>query len=268
MIELAKDLGGQPTGRVWEPASEGKTLLKKLVTTIPIDHYDEVKNGLYDIGCGHIGHYDSCGFAVAGKGNFRALPGANPVIGSKAQGQEPGPQEAVEEIRFETLIPAGLEDIVIRTLKHLHPYEEVAYDIYPVEQQPTEIGLVWGLGYGFVAELKKPVSYQTFCKTVKKVFRIDHFSTNQHEPKTVQKIAFTPGKGNSFLQSVRNQKVDVYITGEVGYHDSVHCARNGLNVIELGHRESELYFLMTWESWCQEWSLPHYVLDERLQRIL
>jgi putative NIF3 family GTP cyclohydrolase 1 type 2 len=129
-------------------------------------------------------------------------------------------------------------------------------------------GMVWGMGYGFVADLAKPVSFESFAKRVKKVFKVDRFLANQITPKKVKRIAFTPGKGSSFLKSVGAHGVDVFITGEVGYHGSLDAARRALNVIELGHRESEHYFLKTFESWFKEWKLPVQMLDERTQRIL
>ncbi len=262
MIALADDLGAEAIARVWEQPEEGTTLLKKLVTYVPIDQFENVREALYGIGCGHLGNYDSCGFAVGGMGSFRGLKGSNPTIGKV------GELEQVEEIRLETLFVAGMEKIVIETLRDSHPYEEVAFDIYSVEQDPGMKGLIWGLGYGFVAELKKPVSYSEFLKRVKKVFKVDAFLAHQLEPKQVRKIAFTPGKGSSFVRSVCKHKVDVYITGEVGYHGSLDAARNEVNVMELGHRESEHYFLKTIAYWCQEWEIAHAVLDERMQRVV
>jgi putative NIF3 family GTP cyclohydrolase 1 type 2 len=158
--------------------------------------------------------------------------------------------------------------VAIRTLKENHPYEEVAYDLFPVEQSPVMKGLVWGMGYGFVANLKKPVSYAQFLKTVKRVFKVDHFLTNQVTPKKVSRIAFTPGKGASFVSAVKCHNADVYLTGEVGYHGSLDAARSGMNLIELGHRESEHYFLKTFESWFKDWGVKCSSLDERTQRIL
>lgn len=262
MYQLARDLGGEPIARVWEAPQEGVTLLKKLVAFIPVDHFEKVRDALYEVGCGHIGNYDSCGFAMAGLGNFKGLVGAKPRLGKV------GELEQVEEIRFETIFVSGMESMVLDTLKHEHPYEEVAYDIYPVEQHPVMKGFVWGLGYGFVAELKKPVKYSDFVKRVKKVFQVKSFLTHQIETKLVRKIAFTPGKGTSFVKPVSKHKVDVYITGEVGYHASLEAARSGVNVMELGHRESEHYFLKTIASWCREWHLPYSVLDERTQKIV
>jgi len=262
MMALAHDLGGEATGRVWETPEAGETLLKKLVTYIPSTHFEKVRDALYAAGCGHIGNYDSCGFSTRGEGNFRPLQGSSPFVGKV------GELETVDEMRFETLVVAGMESVAVETLKFAHPYEEVAYDLYPVEQIPAQMGMVWGLGYGFIAELAKPVSYEVFMKRVKKVFHVDRFLTNLHMPKMVRKIAFIPGKGASFVKSVKDRGVDVYITGEVGYHGSIDAAKARVNVIELGHRESELYFLKTFQSWFREWKLPVKVVDERMQRII
>ncbi|MBC7396427.1 MAG: Nif3-like dinuclear metal center hexameric protein [Bdellovibrionales bacterium] len=262
MMRLAHDLGGEAYARVWETPKEGETLLKKLVTYVPETSFVKVRDALYSVGCGHVGNYDSCGFGLVGTGNFRPLQGAKPKIGKV------GTFEEVKEIRFETLVVAGMENVVLETLKNAHPYEEVAYDFYAVEQLPPTKGLVWGLGYGFIAELSKPVSYNAFTRKVKSVFKVKNFLTNQFTPKFVKKIAFTPGKGSSFVNSVKAQKVDVFITGEVGYHSSLEAERAGFNIMELGHRESEHYFLRTFEAWFKEFELEASVLDERTQRII
>jgi dinuclear metal center YbgI/SA1388 family protein len=262
MMRLAHDLGADAYARVWEAPEAGETLLKKLVTYVPVDHFEAVRDALYMVGCGHIGNYDCCGFSTAGFGNYRPLQGASPFLGKV------GEMEEVEEVRLETLVVAGMEQVAIETLKESHPYEEVAYDLYPVEQAPVQKGLVWGMGYGFVAELKKPVSFAQFVKTVKRVFRVDAFLANAVTPKKVSRIAFTPGKGVSFVSSVRSHRPDVYITGEVGYHASLDALRAGMSILELGHRESEHYFLKTFAAWCAEWRVPARVLDERTQGVL
>jgi dinuclear metal center YbgI/SA1388 family protein len=262
MMKLADELGGDPVARVWENPDTGETLLKKLVTYVPEPFFEKVRDALAGVGCGHIGNYDSCSFSVLGTGNFRPLEKASPFLGM------PGELETVAEVRIETLVVSGMEKVVIETLKFAHPYEEVAYDLFPVEQLPPKKGLIWGLGYGFVAELAKPVSYDLFTKRVKKVFGVDHFLTSNFTPKSVRRIAFTPGKGSSFVNAVKSYGVDVYVTGEVGYHGSIDAAKSQLNIIELGHRESELYFLKTFASWFKEWKLSVKAVDERMQRIV
>jgi dinuclear metal center YbgI/SA1388 family protein len=262
MVKLAKALGAEPSSRVLEIPKDGRGLMKKLVTYIPVDHYERVRDALYLAGCGHLGQYDCCGFGMSGVGNFRPLKGASPFIGAV------GELEEVEEIRLETLVVAGMEAVAIRALKEAHPYEEVAYDLIPVDPLPGMKGMVWGLGYGFVGKLDRPVSFVEFVRRVKRVFRVKSFLTNQHTPQSVRSIAFTPGSGSSFVGAVQALGVDVYITGEVGYHASLEAARHGLSVLELGHRESEHYFLKTIESWMKEWKIPVSMLDERTQRII
>lgn len=262
MVKLTRALGAKPTARVLEVPKEGRSLMKKLVTFVPVDHFERVRDALYLAGCGHLGQYDCCGFGTSGIGNFRPLKGASPFIGAV------GALEEVEEIRLETLVVAGMEQVAIRALKAAHPYEEVAYDLYPLDPVPGMKGMVWGLGYGFIGELEKPVSFNTFVTRVKRVFKVKSFLTNQYTPRSVRKIAFTPGSGSAFVGAVPSLGVDVYVTGEVGYHDSLEAARQGLSVFELGHRESEHYFLKTIEAWMKEWKVPVSVLDERTQRII
>jgi dinuclear metal center YbgI/SA1388 family protein len=262
MMNLARDLGSEPYARVLEHAKEGKSLMKKLVTFVPVDHFEQVRDALYLAGTGHLGNYDCCGFGTPGVGSFRPLKGASPFLGKV------GELEEVEEIRLETLVVAGMESTVIRALKEAHPYEEVAYDFYPIDPVPGMKGMVWGLGYGFVARLKKPVPYAAFVRRVKRVFQVKSFLTNQVTPKSVRTIAFTPGSGSSFVGAVGSLGVDVYLTGEVGYHASLEAARTGLSVLELGHRESEHYFLKTIEAWVRESGVAVSVLDERTQRII
>jgi dinuclear metal center YbgI/SA1388 family protein len=262
MVKLARALGAEPSSRVLEIPKDGRSLMKKLVTYIPVDHFERVRDALYLAGCGHLGQYDCCGFGTSGIGNFRPLKGASPFIGAV------GELEEVEEIRLETLVVAGMEAVAIRALKEAHPYEEVAYDLIPLDPVPGMKGMVWGLGYGFVGQLEKPVSFVEFVRRVKRVFRVKSFLTNQHTPDSVRRIAFTPGSGSAFVGAVQSAGVDVYITGEVGYHASLEAARHGLSVLELGHRESEHYFLKTIESWMKEWKIPVSMLDERTQRII
>lgn len=262
MIALSRALLAEPFARVWEEPKAGERLLKKLVTYVPADHFEKVRDSLYMVGCGHIGNYDCCGFAIPGLGNFRPLQGASPFFGKV------GALEEVEEVRLETIVVSGMEKLAIQTLKKAHPYEEVAYDLYPVEQSPVKRGFVWGLGYGFVARLKKPMSAELFAKKVKGTFKIKHFISNRLTPKKIQTIAFTPGKGSSFIHAVKSYDVDLYLTGEVGYHGALDGARLGLPIWELGHRESEHYFLLTFQNWMQEWGLKSRALDERLQVII
>ncbi len=261
MLDLADQLGIKPVGRLMGHPEDGQTVLKKLVTFVPKKSLDDVRDALFEIGAGQIGNYDCCGFSSDGEGSFRGLEGTNPVVG------KPGVLENTKEVRFETVFPAGLQPQIVAALKDAHPYEEVAYDIYPVEQHPTSVGLVAGLGYGIYGDLEKPMDREDFIQIVKEVFQVDLFLTNAFEKK-VKRVAFSPGKGSSFISSARSVGADVFVTGEVGYHGSLDSTRREMMVFELGHRESEHFFLRTIYAWFQEWNLKIFPLDERTQQVV
>jgi hypothetical protein len=99
----------------------------KLVVFTPIAYCDIVRKALGEAGAGKIGNYDFCSFSSRGVGRFRGNEKSNPTIG------EAGQYEAVEEERIEVVVPREILEKVIEKMKSAHPYEEVAYDIYPLE---------------------------------------------------------------------------------------------------------------------------------------
>lgn len=99
----------------------------KLVVFVPISHADIVRKALGEAGAGKIGNYDFCSFSSRGVGRFRGNEKSNPTIG------EAGKYEAAEEERIEVVVPREILEKVIEKMKLVHPYEEVSYDIYPIE---------------------------------------------------------------------------------------------------------------------------------------
>ena len=99
----------------------------KLVVFVPLSHADVVRQALGEAGAGKIGNYDFCSFSSRGKGRFRGNEKTNPTIGKA------GNHEVVEEERIETIVPQEILKNVIEKVKSVHPYEEVAFDIYPLE---------------------------------------------------------------------------------------------------------------------------------------
>lgn len=99
----------------------------KLVVFVPLSHADVVRRALGEAGAGKIGNYDFCSFSSRGVGRYRGNENSNPTIG------EPGEFTEVEEERIEVLVPRTILDSVIEKVKSIHPYEEVAFDVYAVE---------------------------------------------------------------------------------------------------------------------------------------
>ena len=258
--ELAQALKARVGGRLID-SPQGS--LMKLVVFTPSSHLEPVREALWKAGCGHIGRYDQCSFGLPGEGTFRAGEGTDPHVG------KPGELEKVSEIRLETIFPRGLERPVLEALRTAHPYEEVAYDLYPVEQAPPRTGLTPGLGYGFWGDFQEPRSFPDLAQDVKKAFDVFGFWVTPHldSKRKFRRVGFTPGKGASFLSAAASAGCDVFITGEVGYHAALDASRRGLAVIELGHRESERFFLLTMKRWVADLGLGAVDLHLPTQRL-
>jgi len=104
-----------------------KTEFVKLVVFVPTSHSDLVRQALGEAGAGKIGNYDFCSFSSIGVGRFRGNEKSNPVIGQSEK------YEMVEEERIEVVVPRAILKVVIASMKRVHPYEEVAFDVYPLE---------------------------------------------------------------------------------------------------------------------------------------
>jgi hypothetical protein len=100
----------------------------KIVVFVPESHANAVREAMGEAGAGKIGNYTNCSFSSKGIGRFKPEAGANPTIG------EVGKMEAVEEDRIEMVCPRGVLTNVVAAIRKVHPYEEVAMDMYPVEE--------------------------------------------------------------------------------------------------------------------------------------
>jgi dinuclear metal center YbgI/SA1388 family protein len=250
--KIATLLGCTIKGRLLDRAQK----LLKLVAFIPETHLEKVRDSICAAGAGHIGKYDFCTYGTKGQGTFRGLEESRPFLG------QPQTLEQVNEIRLETIIPESLKDRVVQALLKAHPYEEVAFDLYPLlNSMPSGAPQVAGFGYGFYGDYSENLSFSELTLRVTSCFDVSGFWLNQPEPDLIKRIAFTPGKGNSFVGAAEKLKCDVLITGEVGYHGVLDAARNGLSIIELGHRESEHFFPLVIQEWLEQISVRGIILD-------
>ncbi len=260
---IADALGAIIVGRMIEQS--GGTL-KKLVVFVPESHVDAVHSALTEASAGHVGNYNSCAFLTSGQGRFRGSDSTKPFLG------KPGELQFAQEVRLETVFPAGMEPVILRALRQSHPYEEIAYDVYSVEQRTSSEGLTAGLGYGFYGDLKKPSELRDFVRKVGKVFEASGAILTPAEGVSsgrarVKRIGYTPGKGSSFVSGAVSAGCDLFITGEVGYHDARTAALRGMSVLELGHRESERFFLQVMGDWLRAMGLKAQELNIPVQTI-
>lgn len=99
----------------------------KIIVYVPESHADNVRNAMGEAGAGRIGNYTYCSFSVTGVGRFLPQPGANPTIGNV------GTLEEVQEERIEVTCERIRLKEVVEAIKTVHPYEEIAMDVYALE---------------------------------------------------------------------------------------------------------------------------------------
>ena len=219
------DLIGLKNKKILSPVSED---LKKLVTFVPVDHADKVREALFIAGAGNIGNYDACSYTTEGIGTFRGGEDAKPFVGEKGEVH----QEI--EVRFETIFPKHLKGKIIGALLDHHPYEEVAYDIYALENNNSQAGL------GMIGELETPENSVDFLKRIKEIFRSGCVRHTEIVKKEVKKVAVCGGSGSFLLHKAMSAKADIFVTGDFKYHEFFD-AEGKLIIADIGHYESEQF---------------------------
>jgi len=204
-------------------------VLRKLVTFCPSAQAPALRNALFSAGAGHIGNYDSCSFNIEGEGSFRALEGTNPYVGKQ------GELHSEKETRIEVAFPDWNKTSVIKSLLANHPYEEVAYDIYPLENSLHTAGL------GAVGYLKKAMGANDFLSSLQSCFGNMPLKYCTHE-KMIKRVAVCGGSGASLLGTAVSAGADAYITGDIKYHD-FQAASGKILLADAGHYETEIQVL-------------------------
>ncbi len=211
--------------KILQPTSD---ILHKLVTFIPTSHINQVQEAIFKAGAGQIGNYDFCGFSAEGNGSFRGGENSNPFVGEK------GTVHTEKEIRFETIFPKHLQNIVVNALISAHPYEEVAYDIYPLNNIHQKIGI------GMVGQLEKPVDEIQFLETLKSTFNCQGIKHTKLLGKKINKVAVCGGSGSFLLKNALASKADIFVTGDFKYHQFFD-AEEKIVIADIGHYESEQF---------------------------
>ncbi len=216
----------------------GASSLKKLVVFCPVEQAEQVRNAMFEAGAGHIGNYDGCSYNTEGFGTFRALEGANPFVG------DVGKLHFEKEVKIETIVPDTKLGAVLNAMLSNHPYEEVAYDIYPLDNVNMNTGA------GMIGELDKELDTVDFLNTVKKRLNVKALKFNKPVERKIKKVAFCGGSGAFLINDAYKQGADVFITGDVKYHDYFeHLGK--MTIVDAGHYETEqfikelLYELLT-----------------------
>ena len=204
-------------------------ILTRLYTYVPIDSADSLRDALFAAGAGSIGNYKECSFNTQGTGTFR--PGANtdPAIGMAG-----GLREWVNEVKVEVIIEKHRERAILSALFEHHPYEEVAYELIPVNNAHQQIGA--GLT-GILPVTMPEQDFLAFLKEQMKTGCIRHTALNN---RNIATVAICGGSGSFLLNDAIRAKADIFITADFKYHQFFD-AEGKIIIADIGHYESEQF---------------------------
>ncbi len=219
------DLLGLINQRILVPREDD---LIKLVCFIPASHLEVVSEAIFAAGAGCIGNYDHCSYQLSGNGTFSAGEESHPFAGSI------GSIHYEPETRFETVLSKHLLKEVVKAMLEHHPYEEVAYDLYPlINKNPSE-------GLGIIGELDHECPELDFLSKIKNVFGVQVVRHSRLRNKPVRKVALCGGSGSEFLKQAAAAGADIYLTADIKYHSWFDLPGDIL-VADIGHFESEQF---------------------------
>ncbi|MBE0640621.1 MAG: Nif3-like dinuclear metal center hexameric protein [Bacteroidales bacterium] len=202
--------------------------LRKLVTFCPASHVEEVRQAMFAAGAGQIGNYDQCSFSAEGYGTFRAGTGAEPYVGSV------GEQHREPETRIETVFPTHLTPAVLAAMHSAHPYEEVAYDLYTLQNSWTHAGP------GVLGNYDLPLPAAEFLSLVKTVTGVGLIRHTFPADRMVSTVALCGGAGSFLIHDAVKAGADAFVTADLKYHD-FHDAAEKLLLVDSGHYETEQF---------------------------
>ncbi|WP_159801622.1 Nif3-like dinuclear metal center hexameric protein [Flavobacterium sp. MK4S-17] len=202
--------------------------IKKLVTyTIP-ENVDKLRNALFNAGAGNIGNYENCSFSSQGLGTYQGNEDSNPAIGEQGEFVEG------KEIKIEVTFEKHLENKILKALFAHHVYEEVAYEIYSLENKHQNIGL------GMIGELENAMAEEDFLQMVKEKMQAGGIRHSAFTGKKIKKVAVLGGSGSFAIKNAIAAGADAYITADLKYHQ-FYEAEGKLLLADIGHFESERY---------------------------
>ncbi|WP_313998571.1 Nif3-like dinuclear metal center hexameric protein [uncultured Paenibacillus sp.] len=202
--------------------------LYKLVVFVPEGHHENVLEAVWNAGAGVIGRYSKCSFNMEGIGTF--LPGddTDPFAG------EPGKLERAKEVRVETVVPEQVRRKAVQAMLKAHPYEEVAYDLYPMDLKGRSFGL------GRVGKLPAAVPLSKLADDVKRAFGVPYARVVGDPDKPVRKVAVLGGSGSRYVRHALFAGADVLVTGDIDYHTAHDALAAGIALIDPGHNVEKI----------------------------
>jgi len=221
----------------------GESSQCKVVVFVPQDSADRVAAAMFEAGAGRIGDYEQCSFRLAGEGTFRGSEGTHPTVG------QAGRFERVAELRIECVTPQAALPAVVRAIRGSHPYEEPAFDIYPLTAEPAG-------GIGRVGRLPRPTTLGALARRLKRTTPATCVQLVGETARSISRVVVCAGAAGSLPFKLPLQPDDAIVTGEIRHHDALTIRRAGCAAIALGHWASERPVLAPLAARLAE-ALPH-----------
>jgi dinuclear metal center YbgI/SA1388 family protein len=210
----------------------GEQILYKFVVYGPIGYEEKIIEAIDGVGAGTIGNYKKCSFITKGIGTFEPQEGTKPFIGEK------GKLTRVNEFKLETIVKDSSLKALISAVKNVHPYEEVAYDVYKLENKIS-------YGVGACCHYEKSLSFIQLSQLFKNRLSVTNMRANRyfHDNEIIDKFCVIAGSGASYWNKCKTLGYELLITGDLKHHDAIDAYENGVTIIDLGHFELEkIYF--------------------------
>ncbi|MDY6820762.1 MAG: Nif3-like dinuclear metal center hexameric protein [Deferribacterota bacterium] len=210
----------------------GSKKLYKFVVYAPKGYESSMIEAIDRAGGGSIGNYKKCSFSVYGTGTFEPQEGTKPFIGEK------GKLEHVNEFKMETIVIEENLLNLIEEVRKAHPYEEMAYDVYKLENEIP-------YGIGRICEYSKSIDVKTFLEKLKEIFNINilRYNGNLKKLNNIDKFAVVAGSGATYWKKCKDKGVKLLITGDLKHHDALDAMEEDIAIIDVGHFASERIYL-------------------------
>ena len=207
-----------------------KSIQYKLVIFLPDSHVEKIASIIFENGGGVIGEYSHCSFKTKGVGSFKGSEKTSPAVGKKLS------YEKVDEVKLEVLIDSWKIEKILSAVKKVHPYEEIAYDVYPLNNKHTKYGV------GAVGELENHMGIDKFLNHVSKYLKIKNFRYTNGSRNKIKTVAVCGGSGSEYISDAIDAGADSYITADIKYH-TFFDNENSMLLIDAGHYETEIFSL-------------------------
>jgi len=201
----------------------------KIVIFVPERSLNKVRTAAFDAGAGEIGHYSRCSFSAPGTGTFFGEDGSTPTLGKR------GHHEEVSELRLELLVNGDTLAPVLAAARGAHPYEEAAVDVYPLAQQGGVTGL------GLVGNLSQRTTVRQVADGLRAALKIGAVRVVGAPGRQVRKVAVCAGSGSSLLEAAASAGAQLFVTGDLKYHEARSAQELGLTLLDIGHFAPERY---------------------------